>query len=127
MAERQVTFHTTLVQSGGTISRAQDNTFLFTDVSVGYWVYQSHDRSTCIQGIAPIAEIHYNTTLSQGQVIEAMNLAAPGNTTVTNMVFGLTTKMNKGKWLTLGYTAPVGGNRQFDGELRVLFNWIPGA
>lgn len=112
------------VNFGGVSANARDNNFLFADLSVGYWTYQSHNHSDFIQGIAPIVEIHYNTTLDDGQVIEELNVNHPGNLAVTNMVFGVTSKMSRGKSLTLAYAAPVAGDSQFDGEFRVLFNLI---
>jgi hypothetical protein len=109
------------------IGDARDNAYMFVDLSVGYWIYKAHSRSATIQGVAPILEIHHNTTLDNGDAIEAIGLAAPGSTSVTNAVFGLTTQMSDNKNLTLGYATPIGGDSQFDGELRVFFNWTPGA
>ena len=105
---------------------ARDNTFLFIDASVGYWAYRNRCCNATIQGIAPILELHHNTTLNDGNAIAAIGLPSPGGTSVTNVVVGVTTQMKDNKWLTLGYTTPIGQDRQFDGELRLLFNWAPG-
>ncbi|MCA9051370.1 MAG: hypothetical protein KDA89_21680 [Planctomycetaceae bacterium] len=109
--------------------RPNDNTYLFVDMSVGYWVYKSGARDSAVQGIAPIVEIHHNTTLDNGQGLNqnGFTQAAPGGTSVTNVVVGVTTQMNGNKWITLGYTTPIGNDRQFDGELRLLLNWTPGG
>ncbi|MFO0426284.1 MAG: hypothetical protein ACK526_06930, partial [Planctomyces sp.] len=108
---------------------ARDTTYLFVDVSVGYWVYKTNHRHDTIQGIAPVIEVHHNTSLGSGNAFDGVNLdlAAPGSQHVTNMVFGINTKIHNGKSLTFGYVTPVGGDDQFDKEFRVIFNWMPGT
>ncbi|MFN8707809.1 MAG: hypothetical protein ACK50J_14120, partial [Planctomyces sp.] len=77
----------------------------------------------------PVIEVHHNTSLGSGNAFDGVNLdlAAPGSQHVTNMVFGINTKIHNGKSLTLGYVTPIGGDEQFDKEIRVMFNWIPGT
>lgn len=111
----------------GSIGDARDNSYMFVDLSVGYWIYKAQCQSATIQGVAPILEIHHNTTLDNGDQLTEIGLARPGSTSVTNAVFGLTTQMSDNKTLTVGYTTPIGGDDQFDGELRLFFNWTPGA
>ncbi|MCA9051944.1 MAG: hypothetical protein KDA89_24565 [Planctomycetaceae bacterium] len=106
--------------------RASDNTFLFTDISAGYWIYKSQSPYDAVQGIAPILEIHHNTTLDNGDAVPLIGVNAPGSLSVTNAVVGLTTKLRDNKYFTVGYATPIGKDRQFDGELRLLFNWVPG-
>ncbi|MCA9082919.1 MAG: hypothetical protein KDA81_02630 [Planctomycetaceae bacterium] len=116
-----VSFGTAFPTSAG---RAHDNAYMFVDLSVGYWVYKSRCCHNTIQGIAPVIEFHHNTALDNGDPIPALGLAAPGRTTVSNMVFGLNTKLQDGKSVTMGYVTPIGKDRQFDGELRLFFNWL---
>jgi len=115
------------IYSGGAFTaRARDNEYLFASVSTGYWVYKADCRRDTIQGIAPIVEIHQNMTLDRGSA-QGVSTERPGYETLTNAVLGINTQLSKGKTLTLGYTTPISGNDQFDTEIRVLFNWVPGT
>ncbi|MCA9050546.1 MAG: hypothetical protein KDA89_17535 [Planctomycetaceae bacterium] len=110
------------------IARPKDNNYLFVDVQAGYWVYKNPCRNARLQGLAPFLEYHYNETLNQGsEITNGIDLPAPGETHVANGVVGLTARMAGGKSFTIGYATPLGGDRQFDGELRLAFNWIPGS
>jgi hypothetical protein len=64
---------------GGTGSdRVFEQTLLFLDYSVGYWLYRSKCCSDWITGLAPMVELHYTSTLTpldlpelDGQIFEA--------------------------------------------------------
>ncbi len=40
----------------------QDQSLLFLDMSVGYWVYRAQN-APFLKGVAPMVELHYTTTL----------------------------------------------------------------
>ena len=49
---------------GGTGSdRIFEQSLLFLDYSVGYWVYRAHPSMSYLTGIAPMVELHYATTM----------------------------------------------------------------
>ena len=78
-----------------------------------------------LTGLAPIAELHYNHSLNSSDPINRGGFQignAGNNIEVINMTLGSTMQFGVNTTLTLAYTAPVGGDRQFDGELRVIFN-----
>ncbi|MCA9086623.1 MAG: hypothetical protein KDA81_21345 [Planctomycetaceae bacterium] len=110
----------------GQIGRFNDNNFVFFDAQVGYWVYKNNCCNAAITGIAPIVEFHHNRTLNTGDAIPALGLNAPGKSNVSNLIVGLTARLGGNSSMTMGYATPVGGDRQFDGEFRLTFNWVPG-
>jgi hypothetical protein len=110
---------------------ANDQTFLFADLGVGYWMYQN-PNSHGITGIAPTAEIHYNVSLQDADVIRS-GLFAVGtganDIQVLDAVVGATARLGESAFLTAAYGTPIGNSadQQFDGEARVTFNWYFGG
>lgn len=106
----------------------QDRTFVFIDVAMGYWMYRNDDHNACVRGVAPVVEFHVNQSLDGGDPVNGgtVTVASPGELSVFNAVFGLSTNLGSNSNLTVGYATPVGGDEQFDGELRVMFNCLPG-
>lgn len=106
----------------------QDRTFLFIDVAFGYWMYLDNQPNAMIRGIAPVVELHFNESLDGGDPVvgPTVSVSSPGQLSVFNAVFGVSTNLGENCNLTVGYATPVSGDEQFDAEWRVLFNWIPG-
>ena len=109
------------------IGVAQDQTFLFLDLAVGYWVYLNPNSSGCLRGLAPTLEVHYNAALESADVVRSGGLQVgrdAGDVQLVNGVVGMTALLGHGSTLTAGYAMPLGGgnDQQFDGELRVMLN-----
>ena len=112
--------------------RANDVTFLYYSVSAGYWLYDNPDSDHLFNRIAPIVELHYNRSLQTTDVVSANGFQIGNysdNVEVLNATVGMTAMMGQSKTLTVGYVTPLGGgsDKQFNGELRLIFNWFFGA
>lgn len=107
------------------VGSLDDVTFLYVDLSMGYWLIRG-DHPHGLTGVAPTLELHINTALDDPQDFQAGNLRVGNfNTPLdsTNLVVGTMFEWSQNTTLTLGYATPVSGDdRQFDGELRVIFN-----
>ncbi len=111
-----------------TIGTLQDFTLLYTDVSVGYWLYKAgFGERRAITGIAPIAELHYNRSLTQADVVSDANNVVSGILPAfdnVNVQVGLIFNLRNNTRLGLGYATPLGNqfDRVFDNEFRVTLN-----
>ncbi len=110
------------------IGTLQDFTLLYTDVSLGYWVYKSGPgQDRVIKGIAPLVEVHYNRSLNQADSISdpgyQINQVKADFDNV-NMQTGLIFDIRNNSRLGLGYATPLGNSfdRVFDKEFRVTLN-----
>ena len=110
------------------IGTLQDFTLLYTDLSVGYWLYQAAgSQRRMVTGIAPVAELHYNRSLnSADSVSDATNqinqvIADFDN---VNIQAGLVFSLHNNSRLAFGYATPLGNSfdRVFDKEFRVTLN-----
>lgn len=119
------------------IGRADDSTYAFIDLGIGYWIYRNRHCDGFINGLAPILELHYNAATEGNDTIRRalapgtlngaeVQVGRPGDLEVTNVVIGLNAVIGDSGTLTIGYAAPVAGDDQFDGEFRAFFNWFFG-
>ena len=112
--------------------RANDVTFLYYSISAGYWLYNNPETDGWFTRIAPIAELHYNRSLQKTDVVSGNGFQI-GNFAdsieVLNATMGVTAMMGQDKTFTTAYVTPLGGgsDKQFNGELRVMFNWYFGG
>jgi hypothetical protein len=111
-----------------TLGRVQDQNLLYSDFGFGYWAVQNFDRAGRMSGFAPIVEMHYNKSVSNGSNLRA-NGVVVGNTLTNfenlNLTFGANIAMKSNTWATVAYVVPVGGgpiDRQMNGEFRLLLN-----
>ncbi len=116
------------------IGRVQDAAFLYASVNAGYWVYRSDTPGTTgLTGFSPIAELHYNRSLQSGDQVAILGQPVYGqsstNVEVLNAVIGANMLFGRSRILTTAFTTPLGMgvDRQFNGELRVMFNWYFGG
>ncbi len=121
---------------GGTLipaGRLNDQTVLYYSIGGGYWLYDNPNSDRLFTRIAPIVELHYNKSLTGTDGLLNANVIGVNltgsNLDLLNGVVGMTAMMGENKSLTLAYTTPLGAgdNRQFNGELRVMFNWYFGG
>ena len=114
------------------IGRANDVTYLFQSISAGYWTYRDPNSDSIVTGIAPMAELHYNRSLSNTDVVSGNGFQIGNfqdNFSLLNATVGVNMLLKDSASLTLGYSTPLGGgaDRQFDGEFRAMLNWYFGT
>jgi len=101
---------------------------LFVDAAVGYWFLDSPDGA--IQSAAATLELHYNRSLGD-QDPARLGLfqigSDAGNVETLNLVAGLTIRTAGNSQFGVGFATPIGNSadHQFDGELRVTWDWYP--
>jgi hypothetical protein len=104
-----------------------DTDFLYLDLAWGYWLYRNECCCSTVSGIAPIFEVHYNASLEDSEAVERHGLrvgAFTGDIDLVNLVFGLVVECGGNSTLSTAYATPVAGgqDKDFDGELRVIYN-----
>jgi hypothetical protein len=117
--------------NGGSLSKSgtlNDATFLYVDVNAGYWLKQEPTDSTdMVTGIAPMVELHYNTTVSDSDQVNFLPLGSIGqrgrDVDFLNATVGCVFELRHSANITVGYSVPLaGGNdEEYDGHLRVMF------
>jgi hypothetical protein len=116
------------MQHVGTVS---DQTFLYVDVGVGYWLYLNESSSGRLTGFAPTAELHVNRSLQDTDVINsgAYQIGLPADDIqVVNGILGGTFLFDDNKTVSVAYVVPMGfgSDQPFDGELRISLDWFFG-
>ncbi|WP_156514878.1 hypothetical protein [Planctomyces sp. SH-PL14] len=116
------------------LGRANDFHYAFVGASLGYWIYQDPANEGGITGIALMAELHYSGSMNGGDRVAGnvsgtqYDFGDPQGIQLLNGVVGVQTLLGRDASLTLAYVAPLtAADRQFDGEFRVMFNWLFGA
>jgi hypothetical protein len=110
---------------GGQRGVLQDQTLLFLDQQVGYWLYRNgHNRY--LRGVAPMVELHYTTTLQDqdyGPFLDRQIFVQNFRRDVFNITGGLFFQLGPMSSLKIGGVAPLrtGDEKQFDSELGVQF------
>lgn len=112
--------------------RANDTSFLYADIGVGYWIVRDDSPNKLINGIAPTIELHYNKSLQETDVVTMGNTVVGNfsdNVELLNAVFGVTFNLAGNSSLGVAYVTPIGSgaDQQFDGEMRATFNWFFGG
>jgi hypothetical protein len=113
----------------------QDQALLFLDASFGYWLFHDPCCSSLITGVAPMVELHYNTTMQDADLVDAgdTGLVPLGEDQVTDFrgrfdVFNLTgalrLELAGRSYLTLLGVFPLrtGDDKLFDAEFGVQFS-----
>jgi hypothetical protein len=110
-----------LVPSG----RLNDATFQYFDVGIGRWFYRSNDPWARVRRLAWTAEVHWNRSLQEPDLVLADDVAVGSllnNVDQVNGVLGIHMEIGA-TLITLGCAAPLGGSdREFDGEVRLMIN-----
>jgi len=106
-----------------------DATVIFSDLALGYLLYQNPDPEGLISLVAPVFEVHANIPLNHrnpylllpGPPVEADIAGTPD---VVNLTYGISTKLKKNALISLGLVTPVTGPRPFDFEALLLLNYL---
>ncbi len=109
------------------VGDASETTFQFLDIGAGYWLYRGHQRYRRVTGLACTAEWHWNTSLQPADVVTAgsYRIGSPAAAIdISNLTVGVHLELYNKTTMTLAYVTPLGGgsDRQFDSEVRLLFN-----
>lgn len=108
-----------------------DQTLAEFDLALGYWLYRATTPDTWIQGIAPIIEVHYTTTVDNAVIAVFENNTGGsgyqgrvGNTfnrmDIVNMTLGTTTQLGPRGFVTTGAAIPL--NRDANAR-SFLYDW----
>lgn len=121
------------VPAGVSSGNLNEQTLLYADLSMGYWLFNQPDAHY-ITGIIPTLEFHYTTALNNADLVDVLTNSTPdgfvlGNLynrfDVTNVTAGTHVRLGGLSYLTVAGVFPLGSRpeqRQFDSELVVLFN-----
>ncbi len=120
----------------------QDQSLLFMDAAMGYWLFRDPSGCRLISGIAPILELHYSTTMQDGDIIATPRGDAIGGfdlsgeqtaggpvtsrrLDVLNLTAALRFQIGARSQLTVAGVAPLrsGDDQQFDGEFDLQYVW----
>jgi hypothetical protein len=114
------------ISGGERIGRLQQATLLSLDAQLGYWAVRS---SGWLRGVAPFLELHYTTTISDGDFVSAgpgLFIADSSGFDAFNMSAGLMAQIGNLHFL-LGATVPLrNDDRFFDYLLGIRANWLFG-
>ena len=105
---------------------ANDSTYLFFDVGIGYWVIAVRRRRPGNLADAETALQPYAAADRRCQFRGFRVGTIESDIQILNAVFGMTVEIGRDKSLSYGYVTPIGNgsDQQFDGELWVFFNWF---
>lgn len=112
------------------MGRYREPTFMYLDVSLGYWMYRSDSQNRYITGLAPVVEVHVNQSLEKSPVLISGDNQVGGdingnpvnNITIIDLMVGLHAQLGEKTTLTTAYCVPATGDRQFEGEFRCFLN-----
>lgn len=110
------------------LGRIQDATMLYADGVVGYWLY----RNPCgnvLTAVAPVAELHYASTLTDTDAVEGYGLTVTGGSRrfdILNLTLGTHLQFGDHLLVTPAMAIPLrtGDDEQFDYEATVQMNWL---
>ncbi|MCL4207313.1 MAG: hypothetical protein KJ000_32935 [Pirellulaceae bacterium] len=124
----------------------QDQSVLFMDIAWGYWLVRNRSHGW-ISGIAPIVELHYSTSMQDGDVVFSPNGDAVGGfdtlpdgetpggqggdgvgrrLDILNLTAAVRLEIASRSLLTLAAVAPLrtGSDQPFDAEFSVQYVWL---
>jgi hypothetical protein len=108
----------------GTFGILDEQTLLYADVSVGYWLHHN-PNAPVLTGLAAVVEFHYTTTLNDADSISGpVGLATFGNLAnrmdIPNLTVGLHSELANRTLVRVGGVFPLstGDNRWFDAEFQ---------
>lgn len=121
------------VAIAGISDRLRDQTLLFLDGSLGYWLHRN-PSAPLVRSVAPMVELHYTTTLENQRygAFENVRLNSGGSTIfvqdarrdVLNLTGGMFFELGSLSTLKIGAVVPLrttGSDKLFDTELGLQF------
>lgn len=112
------------LQRSGTL---QDSTYQYVDVAVGYWLHRARNANELIQGLAVTSEIHWNSSLQEGDSVRNGFITVGSSverTDQVNLTLGAHLPLSSQTTVSASYSVPIGNraDQSFDGEFRVMVN-----
>jgi hypothetical protein len=114
------------------IGRYQEPTYMYLDASLGYWAYRRNCPNHFLTGLAPMFEVHVNQGLGRAPVLidsqEALQVGGDINgnpvhtLSIVDLTVGLHAELYRNTTLTAAYCTAATGDRQFEGQFRLLVN-----
>ena len=112
--------------------RLRDPTLMYVDISVGYWLFDARDESRnswllggYVSGIAPIAELHYTTSLQPFTTHVTSITSEFAREDILDLTAGLSFQLGPMSNLTVAGCAPLltsTRDKDFDSEIIVQFD-----
>ncbi len=105
----------------------QDQTLMFLDMAVGYWIYRDCCQCSFVTGMAPMMELHYTSTIQDPDrvTVGIDTISTPYNRLdVLNMTAGLRFELRGRSYLTIAGVVPLRERREeriFDSEISMQF------
>ena len=118
-----------IIYGGNNIGRLDEQTLLYLDLSMGYWLYRN-PYAEFLTGLAGVVEYHYTTTLQNADLVggtDGNQFLQFGNAynrqDISNITLGLHTELGQ-TTVRVGAAVPLGGvsNRLFDAEFQISAN-----
>ncbi len=111
------------------VGRLNDQTLMYVDTSLAYWLYR-HPENHYLTGIVPLLEYHFTGSLQKPDLVTTSNgIFQFGSTvnqlSISNLTVGSHFYFGPKAIFTVAGAVPLNqsqNQRQFDGELIVLFN-----
>lgn len=112
-------------QNGAEHLKLTDQTLMYLDASVGYWMFRDPEADF-LTGLAGLLELHYTTALNRADVVSDNNDivtfgANTGRLDAINLTVALHTEIARSTIIRAGYVTPLrtGDHRFFDHEFTV--------
>ena len=105
------------------VQTLQDQTLLFLDFSMGYWLYKNDARRRYLTGVAPMLELHYTTTLQDQDLGNFGVFERIGRRDVLNLTAGLLFQIGQMSSLRVAAVSPLREDfdKIFDAEFGLQF------
>lgn len=118
-----------IIYGGNDLGRLHEQTLLYLDYSMGYWLYRN-PSAPYLTGLAAVVEYHYTTTLQNADLVggtDGSQFLQFGNAynrqDISNLTIGLHTELGL-TTVRVGGAFPLGGNsnRLYDAEVQFSVN-----
>jgi hypothetical protein len=119
-----------LTTDGASWGKLNDQTLMFVDLSLGYWIYRN-PRARWLTAVAPVIEFHYTTTVQDTDVVTIDDGAVfyhfvnwQNRVDPMNLTVGLHNHFGSLTTLGIAGVFPLRGgeNKLFDAELQIYLN-----
>jgi hypothetical protein len=101
------------------VGRYNEQTMLYLEGAVGYWIRREPPTRRFLNGIALFGELHMNQSLNTAQL---GSLLVSENISILDMTAGVDLQFGRLTTVTAAFCTPLSEQREFDGQFRVLLN-----
>jgi hypothetical protein len=113
------------------VGKLTDPTLMMFDLQLGYWLIRSSESSGLLRALAPFIEFHYNTTVTDPDVIQAGNFIIGdlnGRVDELNLSAGIITQVGDNLNLSAGIAVPLKreSDRFFDYQIGIRASYFFG-